>query len=114
MSELKSRPTMGGRVRIRSLLQVLLTALLLYAAAPGILPGIFSVNAAEQKATEVNVAEQNAAEANAAEQNAAEANAAEQNATEKKTDGMPAGKRPTVLLKRKRMACRPGSGRLCS
>ena len=108
MSELKSRPTMGGRVRIRSLLQVLLTALLLYAAAPGILPGIFSVNAAEQKATEVNVAEQNAAEANAAEQNAAEANAAEQNAaeanaaeqnaTEKKTDGMPAGKRPTVLL----------------
>ena len=30
--------------------------------------------------------------------NAAEANAAEQNATEKKTDGMPAGKRPTVLL----------------
>ena len=98
MSELKSRPIMGGRVRIRSLLQVLLTALLLYAAAPGILPGIFSVNAAEQKATEVNVAEQNAAEANAAEQNAAEANAAEQNATEKKTDGMPAGKRPTVLL----------------
>ena len=74
MSELKSRPTMGGRVRIRSLLQVLLTALLLYAAAPGILPGIFSVNAAEQKATEVN--------------------------------GM--------QRKRKRMACRPGSGRLCS
>ena len=123
MSELKGRPVMGGRVRFRSLLQVLLTALMLYAAAPGILPGIFSVNAAEQKATEANVAEQNAAEvnateqsaaeANAADQNAAEANAAEQNAaeanateqnaaeqdaTEKKTDGMPAGKRPTVLL----------------
>ena len=113
MSELKGRPVMGGRVRFRSLLQVLLTALLLYAAAPGILPGIFSVNAAEQKATEVNAAEQNAAEVNATEQSAAEANAADQNAaeanaaeanateqdaTEKKTDGMPAGKRPTVLL----------------
>ena len=118
MSELKGRPVMGGRVRFRSLLQVLLTALMLYAAAPGILPGIFSVNAAEQKATEANVAEQNAAEvnateqsaaeanatdqnaaeANAADQNAAEANATEQDATEKKTDGMPAGKRPTVLL----------------
>ena len=123
MSELKGRPVMGGRVRFRSLLQVLLTALMLYAAAPGILPGIFSVNAAEQKATEVNAAEQNAAEVNATEQsaaeanatdqnaaeanaadqnaaeaNAAEANAREQDATEKQTDGMPAGKRPTVLL----------------
>ena len=98
MSELKGRPVMGGRVRFRSLLQVLLTALMLYAAAPGILPGIFSVNAAEQKATEANVAEQNAAEVNATEQSAAEANATEQDATEKKTDGMPAGKRPTVLL----------------
>jgi hypothetical protein len=46
MSELKSRPTMGGRVRIRSLFQVLLTALMLYVAAPGII----SANAADQNA----------------------------------------------------------------